>query len=198
MVIPDKSKIYTTEDLWELSHRPEYADLRLELSEGRLIVMSPAGWKHGSIALWLGRKVGDFVDENELGVTIAAETGFVLYKNPDPDGKDPVRAPDVGFIAAERVPDNLDDLPDGYVPFSPDLVIEVVSPNDEKGEIEEKVAQYLKYGTWLVWVMYSAKKEVRVHAPGQKTKTLKIGDTLDGGDVLPGFKLPVKDIFSQS
>lgn len=160
--------------------------------------MSPAGWKYGGIALWLGRKVGDFVDENELGMTTAAETGFILYKNPDPAGKDTVRAPDVGFIAASRAPADLDELPDGYVPFAPDLAIEVVSPNDEKDEIEEKVAQYLKYGTRLVWVMYSAQKEVKVHASHQKPRTLKVGDTLDGGDVLPGFRLAVRDIFQRS
>jgi Uma2 family endonuclease len=106
-----------------------------------------------------------------------------------------VRAPDVGFVAASRAPRDLDELPDGYVPFAPDLAIEVASPNDEKGEIEEKVSQYLKYGTRLVWVMYSARKEVKVHAPGRKPKTLKVGDTLDGGDVLSGFKIGVKDIF---
>jgi Uma2 family endonuclease len=157
--------------------------------------MSPAGWKHGGIASWLLRKVGDHVDENGLGMVTAAETGFILYKNPDPRGKDTVRAPDVGYIAAARVPGDLDDLPDGFVPFAPDLAIEVVSPNDEKGEIEQKIAEYLRYGTRLVWVMYSARREVKVHAPGQKTKTLKIGDTLDGGDVLLGFKLPVREIF---
>jgi Uma2 family endonuclease len=190
-----REDVRTAEDLWELSHRPEYADMRLELSEGRLIVMSPAGWKHGGIASWLLRKVGDHVDENMLGMTTAAKTGFILYKDPDPGGKDTVRAPDVGFVTASRVPGNLDELPDGYVPFAPNLAIEVVSPNDETGEIDEKVSQYLKYGTRLVWVMYSARKEVKVHAPGQKPKTLKVGHTLDGGDVLPGFKIAVKDIF---
>jgi Uma2 family endonuclease len=188
-----RENIHTAEDLWELSHQPEYADLRLELSEGRLIVMSPAGWKHGSIASLLGRKVGDFVDENGLGMTTAAETGFILYKNPN--GKDTVRAPDVGFIATSRVPDNLADLPDGYVPFAPDLAIEVVSPNDEPKEVEQKIAEYLKYGTRLVWIVYSDKPEVKAHAPGQEPTTLKVGDILDGGDVLPGFTLPVRDIF---
>ena len=189
-----QEKVRTAEDLWELSHQPEYMDMHLELSEGRLIVMSPAGWKHGGIASWLLRKVGDHVDENRLGMTTAAETGYILYKNPDLNGKDTVRAPDVGFIVAAHVPD---DLPDGYVPFAPDLAVEVVSPNDEDKEIAQKVAEYLKYGTRLVWVMYSAEQEVKVHMPGRKPRTLKIGDELDGGDVLPGFKLPVRDIFQQ-
>jgi Uma2 family endonuclease len=188
-----RENIRTAEDLWELSHRPEYADLRLELSEGRLIVMSPAGWKHGGIALWLGHKVFEHVDANGLGMVTAAETGFILYKNPN--GKDTVRAPDVGFIAAARMPDKLDELPDQYVPFAPDLAIEVISPNDEPKEVEQKIAEYLQYGTRLVWAVYSDEREVKEHAPGQEPRTLKVGDTLDGGDVLPGFRLAVKDIF---
>jgi Uma2 family endonuclease len=99
------------------------------------------------------------------------------------------------FEQDARVPDNLDELPDGYVPFAPDLAVEVVSSNDEPKEVNEKVAQYLKYGTRLVWVMYTDKQEVKVHVPHQKPRTLKVSDTLDGGDVLPGFKIAVKDIF---
>jgi len=190
-----QEKIRTAEDLWELSHRPEYADMRLELSEGRLIVMSPASWKHGDRALWMGRKVGNFVEEHNLGRTTAAETGYIVFKSPDPQGKDIVRAPDVGFVAAARVPDELPDA--GFVPFAPDLAIEVVSPNDKLDEIDQKVAEYLKYGTRLIWVLYSKLKEVRVHAPGRETRTLRGDEILDGEDVLPGFKLSVRQIFEK-
>jgi Uma2 family endonuclease len=193
IIMAIQDKIRTAEDLWELSHRPEYADMRLELSEGRLIVMSPASWKHGGLASKLDRRVGDFAEENELGMTTGAETGYILFKNPDPEGKDIVRAPDVGFIRAERVPDELPDR--GYVPFAPDLAVEVVSPDDSADEVAQKVAEYLKYGTRLVWVLYAKPKEIKVHAPDQEVKTLKVGDALDGGDVLPGFKMPVRDIF---
>jgi len=189
-----REKVYSAEHLWELSHSPEYAGKRLELSEGRLIVMSPAGWQHGDLTLWLGRLVGNFVDENSLGMTTAAETGYILFKNPDPKGKDTVRAPDVGFIAVERVPGKRKHLPKGYVPFAPDLAIEVVSPNDTPDEIVEKVAEYLKYGTRLIWVFYPDSEAIKVHAPKQETQTLRAGDTLEGGDVLPGFSLPVERI----
>jgi Uma2 family endonuclease len=190
-----QEKIRTAEDLWELSHRPEYADMRLELSEGRLIVMSPASWIHGDHALWMGWKVAGFVNEHSLGKATAAETGYILFKSPDPQGKDIVRALDVGFVAADRVPDELPD--EGYVPFAPDLAIEVVSPNDKPDEIDQKVGEYLKYGTRLVWVLYSKTREVKVHAPGREAKTLRGNDILDGEDVLPGFKLIIREIFGK-
>jgi Uma2 family endonuclease len=190
-----REKVYTADDLWELSHQPEYANLRLELSDGRLIIMSPAGTQHGGLTSWLDRNVGNFVDEHELGITTAAETGFILYKNPDPKGKDTVRAPDVGFIRAERAPGNWKGLPKKYFPFAPDLGIEVVSPNDKEDEVSEKVADYLKYGVRLIWVFYIEPEEIKVHAPNRETRTLKVGDTLEGEDVLPGFRLPVIQVF---
>jgi Uma2 family endonuclease len=187
-----QEKVHTVEELWELSHRSEYVDKRLELSEGRLIVMSPAGWKHGGIASKLDRKIGDFVEEHDLGITTAAETGYILYKNPDPDGKDTVRAPDIGCIAAARLPSG--DIPDGYVPFAPDLAVEVVSPHDDPEDIHKKVTEYLKFGTRLVWVFYPKSRSVGAYTP-TSFRSIDIDGVLDGGDVLPGFKVAVRDIF---
>jgi Uma2 family endonuclease len=192
MAIKESVKTYTAEDLWELSHSPEYADKRLELVEGELIEMAPAALKHGNWASLLDRVVGNFVDEYQLGVVTAAETGYILFKNPN--GKDTVRAPDVGFISKGRLPENPDEWPDGYAPFAPDLAIEVVSPNDTADEIQDRVNDYLKYGTRFVWVFYPKSKSAVVHAPNGSI-TLGINDELDGGDVLPGFKLPLRRIF---
>lgn len=153
--------------------------------------MSPAGWKHGGIASTLDRLVGDFVIENNLGMTTAAETGYILYKNPDPDGKDTVRAPDVGFVSAVRIPA---DLPDGYVPFAPDLAIEVISPNDDADEVDQKVREYLKYGTGMVWLFFPKTRTAAVYTPATYTPIERDGE-IDGGDVLPGFKLPLSDMF---
>ena len=190
MTLPQiHQKFYTAEELWELSHTPENDTRRFELSEGILIEMSPAGLKHGTLAMQLGRVVGDFVDANDLGITTAAETGFILFRNPN--GKDTVRAPDVGFVSKTRL---TGELPDGYAPFAPDLAIEVVSPNDDAEELEQKISEYLKYGTRLIWVFYPKLQRVRVHTP-KGSYMLDIDDTLDGGDVLPGFKLALKDIF---
>jgi Uma2 family endonuclease len=187
MAIPER--IYTADDLWELSHSSEYEGKRLELSEGELIEMAPSGGKHGGIAIRYGRFVDEYVEDNALGYTTAAETGYILFKNPT--GKDTVRAPDVGFVAAHRLPDG---LPDGFVPLAPDLAVEVVSPTDSADDIQSKLNDYLKYGVRMTVFVYPKSKTVNVHTPG-KTIILTIDDTLDGADVLPGFKLAVRDIF---
>jgi Uma2 family endonuclease len=179
----------TVEELWELSHLPENAGRRFFLLEGVLYEMSPAGWKHGKIALKLGAVILAHVEAYKLGEVTAAETGFRL-------GEDTVLAPDVGFIRQERVPD---ELPGGYVPFAPDLAVEVVSPGNDAAEIRAKIEKYLERGTQLVWVVYPDQRKVdayqRSAGQGAVVHFLDENSTLDGGEVLPGFKLAVQDIF---
>ena len=186
-----QEKFYSADDLWALSHLPENDGKRFELDEGMLIEMSPAGGKHGGIAGLLLGFVWNFVRQYGLGYVTAAETGFILFH--DPNGKDIVRAPDVGFIQGDRLPDG---LPDGYIPFAPDLAIEVVSPNDEADEVQLKISQYLKHGTRLVWIAYPKSETVMVHTP-TSVQTLDLDGVLDGGAVLPGFRLSVRDIFPE-
>jgi Uma2 family endonuclease len=119
----------------------------------------------------------------------AAETGYVLHRSDD--GKDTVRAPDVGFVSKARLPAG---LPKGYIPFAPDLAVEVVSPNDKAAEIQTKIGEYLRYGVRLIWVLYPDNQSIVVHTK-EGARTLTVDDTLDGGDVLPGFSLPVRDLF---
>lgn len=183
-------RLYTVDDLWAISHDPANELRRFELSEGMLIEMTPAGMQHGKYALKFGRRIGNFVDEKKLGETTAAETGYILFKNPA--GKDTVRAPDVGFVSAARIPKK--GLPDGYFPGAPDLAVEVISPNDEADDVQLRVTQFLKYGTRMVVLVYPKSKTVVVHTP-KGSFTLGIDDEFDGRDVLPGFKLPVRDIF---
>src|SRR5476651_168684 len=98
-----KEKFYTVDDLWEMSRDDIDRDIpeRYELDEGELIVMTPTGNEHGLIAAEILRRVANHVVDNDLGEVTAAETGFVLYKNPG-KGKDIVRAPDVAFISKAR------------------------------------------------------------------------------------------------
>ncbi len=184
-----QERLYTVEDLWELSHRPENADKRLQLIEGIIYEMPPTGGEHGGIALDIGSLIRVHVKANDLGYTTAAETGYILFKNPN--GKDTVVAPDVGFISKERLPQG---LPKGYIPAAPDLAVEVVSPSDSADEIDQKVVLYLRYGTRLVWIWYPKTKTVIAHS-ASGIQRLDMSDTLDGGDVLPGFKLAVREIF---
>ena len=186
-----RERLYTAEDLWVISHDPENDLRRFELSEGMLIEMSPASFKHGRDALKLGRLIGVFVDANHLGETTAAETGYILFKNPV--GKDTVRAPDVGFISAARIPK--EGFPEGYFPGAPDFAVEVISLTDQAEDVQLKVTEYLKYGTRLIWLVYRKSQTVVVHTVNG-SQTFGINDVLDGGDVLPGFKVAVRDIFA--
>jgi Uma2 family endonuclease len=120
----------------------------------------------------------------------AAETGYIVHTNEA--GKDTLLAPDVGFIAKARVPA---EAIHSYAHLAPDLAVEVVAPNDSASEIHAKVNNYLQYGTHAVWVANPETHTVVAHTPNG-AKTLGENDTLDGGDVLPGFTLPVREIFS--
>jgi len=160
--------------------------------EGVIVEMAGGtGGMHGEV----GSNVGGFVwihaRENRLGRVTNAETCYVLYKNPH--GKDIVRCPDVGFISLERAPQPLGA---GYVPFAPDLAIEIISPSNQADEIQNKVLDYLRYGTRLVWVVYPESQTVNVYTPSS-SQILTTEDTLNGGEVLPGFSLAVKEIFPQ-
>jgi len=187
MVIQEK--FYTAEEFWEISHRPENANKRLELVEGEIREMTPAGGEHGEVTFDLGLFVGNFVKKHNLGRVTAAETGYVLFKNPK--GKDTVRGPDIGFISIERAPQP---FAGKFIPMPPDLAVEVVSPEDAADEVDEKVQLYLRYGVRLVWVVYPKTKAIIVHTADSMYR-LSVNDTLDGGDVLPGFTLKVSEIF---
>jgi Uma2 family endonuclease len=182
-------KFYTADDLWELSQLSENDDKRYELIEGVLIEMSPAGNEHGLIAgNWFGH-IWSHVFQNNLGYVTAAETGYILYKNPN--GKDTVLAPDVGFYVTERAQGKIYKR---FAPFPPDLAVEVASPSESGDEIQHKIQTYLRYGTRMVVYVYPKSQTVNVHTPSG-VQTLDIDGTFDGGDVLPGFTLAVRDIF---
>jgi len=119
--------VLTANELMRL-HMP---NKRTELVRGRLIVREPAGLRHGAIAAELTARLRNFVTERSLGIVVAAETGFKIFSDPDT-----VRAPDVGFIRADRVPRP---LPRGYATVAPDLAVEVLSPDDRAGEVLDKV-----------------------------------------------------------
>jgi Uma2 family endonuclease len=183
-------QVYTAADLWSLSHSPEYDNRVLELSAGSLIVMSLVGWKHGVLASSLTRLISAYVKHHQLGQTTAAGTGFILHQSPDGDT---VRAPDVGFIAQARF-DTLQSET-GFVPFAPDLAVEVISPSENSASVHQKVTEYLKYGTHMVWLVYPDPHIIAVYTPGT-FHSLTVDDQLTGGEVLPGFSVLIREIFT--
>ncbi len=178
-----QEKLYTADDLWEMSAQVD-GEKRLELIEGAVYQMTPTGGEHGEVVWELTLFIGNHVKAHQLGRVTAAETGYRLAPKT-------VLAPDIGFISAARVPER---LPKKYISMAPDLAVEVISPSDSYSRTMKKVSLFLCYGTRLVWLVDPDEKTVAAHSSAG-VRPLTVDDTLEGGDVLPGFRLPVKDIF---
>lgn len=188
MLVVDKSleqKLMTVEEALQLST----VNRRFELVRGVYIEMAPASVYHGVLANNISFLITQHVKKNRLGEVTAAETGFLLSRDPDT-----VRAADVGFISAARIP--AAGVPQtGYWHLAPDLAVEVVSPNDDPDDIQEKLEEYLNAGTKMVWVIYPKRKSVAVYRTVHESKILRGEEKLLGEDVLLGFECKVREIF---
>lgn len=151
--------------------------------------MSPAGHKHGRIAGNITASLGPHVVANQLGRVYVADAGFLIASDPDT-----VRAPDAAFVSQKRL-DEVGDV-EGYWPGAPDLVVEVISPGDTYTEVEEKVLEWLEAGARMVVVVNPRKQAVTVYRSLTDIVVLTENDTLDGGDVVRGWTMGVKDIFA--
>lgn len=179
-----QEKLYTADDLLALPDDNK----RYELVKGELVEVSPSGDVATELAMWIGHLLLTHVIPRNLGAVTGADGGFLFKKDPDT-----VRAPDVGFIASAK----LTPQTGKYYTSPPDLAVEVVSPNDRQGEINDKVAFYFKHGVRLAWVVYPELRVISVRRPGTTPITLSEADTLDGGEVLPDFAVKVSEIFAQ-
>ena len=160
---------------------------RLELVRGEVRKMAPSGFDHGAIVMTFAKPTA-FVASNALGVVVGGEAGFLLSQ------PDVVRGVDIGFVQAARIVKS--GRPTKYWDGPPDLAMEIVSPNDTLEEVEEKVDDYLASGTRLVWVVNPRRRTVTVNQPGNNPVILRERETLDGGEVLPGFQCVVSEVFS--
>jgi Uma2 family endonuclease len=159
---------------------------RQELVRGSVVREPPAGFEHGRTAAGAGYVLREYVRAHGLGEVCAAETGFILSHDPAI-----VRAPDAAFVAKSRVPT---EPVRGFFPGAPDLAVEVLSPWNVTAAVAEKVADYLNAGTREVWVVDPVAHTVAVHG---RADVMLLGDAaeLDGGDVLPGFRVQIRDLF---
>jgi Uma2 family endonuclease len=152
--------------------------------DGRIRNMGFEGAQHGATAVRLGSKLVDAACNDEHGVVLAGGTGYRL-----PNGN--VRAPDLGFVRMEHLANV--ELSDDFVPFAPDLAVEILSPNDRCRELLDKVGEYLQAGTRLVWVVDPDGRTVTVYRSPTDVERIGFDDTLDGEDVLPGFSCRLAD-----
>jgi Uma2 family endonuclease len=176
-------KLITAEEFAEM---PDPADgSQQELVRGVIISMPPPGGRHGLCCSRVDRRLGAFVDEHQLGYVLSNDTGLVVERGPDT-----VRGADVAFWSKER----LAEVPDGYIQVPPDLAVEVVSPNDHYSKVQRKVREYVRSGVRLIWVLDPEDRSVTVYGSARRSQLLSETDTLDGEDVVPGFRCKVADL----
>jgi Uma2 family endonuclease len=161
-------KTYTADEFYTLPVK------RAELVRGKVVIMSPTGGEHGHVS------------QTRAG-WLTTETGFLIARDPDV-----VRAPDAAFVSRERVPRP---LPTAYVPFAPDLAIEVVSPGDTYTEVQDKVGEYLAAAVREVWVIDPRRKRIQVQTPGGATRVFGAGESLTTS-LLPGWSLTLEALFA--
>lgn len=177
----ETARLVTAEEL----ERFPSDDFRYELVDGRVIRMSPVGYLHGRVVMRFGSLLEQHVRSRCLGA-VMTEVGFKLKSNPDT-----VRAPDVAFIRGDRIPSV---PPKGFWEGTADLAVEVVTPDDTRAEIRQKVDEYRTRGTAIVLVIDPEGETVSVSRPHAE-RTLCADDELNLDDVVPGFRCRVGEIF---
>jgi Uma2 family endonuclease len=161
-----------------------------ELVRGEIRPMTPASGAHGVIAGTIFAALNAFVEARQLGLRFPDDTGFLL-----PGLGDTVRSPDVAFVSEGQLPH--EGIGSGWLSVSPDLVVEILSPNKTASELEEKIRDYHAAGTHLFWIVDPALRVVSIRSASAPERWLREGDTLDGGDILPGFALPAAKLFDR-
>jgi Uma2 family endonuclease len=179
---PNTTTLITGEELAEMG------DIgRGELVEGRMIMRRPTGWLHGDYERRFGQLLGNFADAHNLGKVLVGEVGVYTKRNPDT-----VRGADAIFISHARLA-RLKST--SFLDVAPELIIEVMSPDDRWSEVKQKLREYFDIGVNLVWVADPADRTVSVYHSLSDVTILEAHETLSGEELLPGFTMPVKALF---
>jgi len=169
----------------ELEQIPDDDSVQIELDEGELIRMPPAGMNHGDCGTEITYLLKGYVKEHELGKVYNADTGFKLRE-------DTVRAPDVAFVRKSRLAEVHGK---GFGKGAPDLAVEIFSPSDNVRQLMRKVKQYFAAGCHTVWIVYPEQREMQILESSGADRLLRIGDTIEAPELLPGFSARMAAIF---
>ena len=178
------TRLMTAEELFDM---PDDG-FRYELVRGELVKIMGTGLEHSYTADNCYWNLGAYIRRHNLGRVFSSQLGYRLASDPDT-----VRIPDLGFIRRERL--DAVGVIQGYFPGAPDLAIEVISPNDRYRDVENKLMDYFAAGTRMVIVLESSSRTAKVYRSLIDHFTLTEADTLDGGDVVPGWRMGVAEIF---
>src|SRR6266851_4437911 len=171
----------------ELEQMPDDDSVQIELDEGEIISMPPAGMDHGDIGIELASLLHVYVKKHGLGKIYNADTGFKL-------SDDTVRAPDISFVRKDRLATV---HRRGFGSGAPDLAVEIFSPSDSVRQLMRKVKQYFAAGCHTVWIVYPERREVQVLDATGGDRLLRPGDVIDAPGLLPGFSASVAQIFGE-
>lgn len=177
------TKLMTIDDLWEIEEPGRY-----DLIRGELHAMPPAGGEHGEIEMTLLRRLDNYVFDRQLGKVYPGDTGFIISAETNT-----WLSPDVAFVRSDRLPPRENRR--GFMPLSPDFAVEIASPSDRSNTVIEKVMEYLNGGTKLVWVIHPRLRLVTAYTPDRDAHMYTEDDEVDCGDVIPGFRIHVSELF---
>jgi len=179
------SRLMTAEDALGL---PDDG-MRHELIAGVLHSRPLHSARHGVVAMTISCLIGDHAEARQIGKSFAVGTGFLIARDPDT-----VRGADFALVRRDRLARIAG--PEKHLPFAPDLAVEVAEPDESPDDIAEKTRVWLAAGSRLVWNIDPETRTATVHRPGVEPTVLAEADMLDGGEVVPGFRCRVGDLFA--
>ncbi|MDY7004610.1 MAG: Uma2 family endonuclease [Cyanobacteriota bacterium] len=185
MNIATENQILTDQEFQALSEDGSH----YELINGEVVDMGNSGMEHGNITAYLCGLIELYARPKKLGVTCDSSTAFTFKSGNK-------RSPDISFVSKDRLL-GLKRLPKGYFQGAPDLAVEVIYPNNTFEELHQKIVEYFENNCRLVWVINPDEKSILVYHKPKPDKLLQVTDNLDGEDILPGFILPVTDLFME-
>jgi Uma2 family endonuclease len=178
----------TADEFWEWCNRPENLGKRAELVRGEIVEMSSPGERHGLLCAWIAFLLLTYVRSRRKGAVAANDTGLIVEEGPDT-----VRGPDV-ILFPESIP--VGQASPRHPRRIPELVVEVLSPNDSWTALLRRVKQYHQRGIALVWIVDPDPRTLTVCRPNEVQQLLEETEEVTGNGVLPDFRLPVAELFN--
>lgn len=182
VLLPKHERLITAE---EFARWPDEG--RCELVHGKIVHLTASRPLHGLIEVRLGSRLFTYADSTGRGVVLGGEVGLWVRRNPDS-----VRGADLVFISRERYTSH---NPKGFLDVAPELVIEILSPDDRRGEVMEKLEDYFAMGVDLVWIVDPEHRYVFAYRSLMEVERFEEGDLLTDEEILPGFSLLVAELF---
>jgi Uma2 family endonuclease len=165
-----------------------------ELVDGALVAVSLTSALHGRVLVRISRFLDGWVESNRVPGRVYADVGYVLGLERDPER---LRGPDVSFVSDANLRRHGGEPDRGWFRLAPDLAVEIDSPGREPKIERLRIRDYMEAGVRLLWVLHAATGSATVHRPDAPPRFLRPDDALSGEEVLPGLRVPLRDVFGE-